>query len=185
MSGVPLSRRLADALTLSRFVAAGFVWIGLQTPYASGETVAFVAFLAGAATDYLDGRLARQSGTSTAYGKILDPLADKALTLAAFAGLASRGVTAWWLFWIVAARDLVVTAARFCVPAKDSGARSSGKWKTAFQMLFIIIGLALLADEQNPPFTPGLEAFFLWGSMAIAALTVWSGARFLFGRKGA
>jgi CDP-diacylglycerol--glycerol-3-phosphate 3-phosphatidyltransferase len=182
LSGVPFSRILADALTLFRFFAAGLVWIGLTTPYPFGEKVALAAFLTGAISDFLDGRLARRVGF-TAYGKILDPLADKALTLAAFAGLASRGLTGWWLVWIVAARDVIITWARFRVSPERSAARSSGKWKTAFQMLFIIAGLAVLAAGWESSKSPLLAGFMLWGSIAIAALTLWSGARFLAARR--
>lgn len=185
MSAARFNRVLADALTLFRVFAAGLVWIGLRTPYSAGETIAFSAFLLGSLSDFFDGRLARAAGGYTSYGKILDPLADKALTLAALAGLASRSLLGWWLVAIVAARDLVVTAARFRKTPAQAAARASGKWKTAFQMLFLTIGLAVLAFGEEPYDYPMLDAFLGWGSIAIAALTLWSGARFLTARPQA
>lgn len=178
LSAARFNRFWADTFTLFRFFAALLVWLGLSAPDSAGHWLAFLAFLAGAASDYLDGVLARLAGGHTAFGRIVDPLADKALTLAAFAGLAFQAMTGWWLFWVVAGRDLIVTVFRFCVHPEHSGARDSGKWKTLLQMAYLLSAMALLVG-MNAPRPAWAEAFLVWGAWAIAALTLWSGLRFL------
>lgn len=77
------------------------------------ELLAGVVFSIGAITDFLDGRLARQYGWITTFGKIADPLADKMLTLGAFITFAIVGLCPWWVLIPIAAREIGVTLLRF------------------------------------------------------------------------
>lgn len=187
MSHEQSKRLIADTLTLFRFFAAAVVWFSLAEPLGAGERTALLFFLAGAASDFLDGWFARQAGGHTPFGRIVDPLADKALTLSAFAALASRDVVGWWLVWVIAGRDIIVTAARFTRSSSSdrAGARESGKWKTVFQMVFIIGALLLLSFWKDSLLTGSVKGLFLAGSVIIAGLTFWSGGRFLFARAPA
>ena len=73
--------------------------------------VAFVAFAVASMTDLADGELARRRNLITDFGKIADPIADKALTGSALVTLSALGELAWWVTIIILARELAVTAA--------------------------------------------------------------------------
>lgn len=109
-----------------------------------------IAALAGAGvSDFLDGYLARRWGQVTALGRVLDPAADRLLTIAVVVGLASRAIIPWWLVVILLARDAVVGAA--LVYGRRAGVDTPqvtriGKWATAG--LYFFLPLAYLAFER-------------------------------------
>jgi CDP-diacylglycerol--glycerol-3-phosphate 3-phosphatidyltransferase len=101
---------------------------------------ACVAFGVASATDFLDGELARRRGLITDFGKIADPIADKALTGAALITLSAQGQLAWWVTAVILARELAVTGLRFWVLRHGVIAASrGGKIKTILQMLAIAL----------------------------------------------
>jgi CDP-diacylglycerol--glycerol-3-phosphate 3-phosphatidyltransferase len=94
-------------------------------------------------TDSLDGFLARRDG-ATRSGAFLDPVADKALVLGAFAVLAQRGDIAWWPVIVIAARELFVSGYRMLAGRRGISlpARPLGKYKAFFQ--YLAVGAVLL-----------------------------------------
>ena len=105
-----------------------------------GRIAAFAVFLIASVTDLLDGRIARQRGLITDFGKIADPIADKALTGAALVTLSALGELAWWVTAVILARELGVTALRFWVIRRGVIAASrGGKIKTLLQVLAIAL----------------------------------------------
>jgi len=167
---VPLVN-IANILTVTRLV---LVPVFLLTLFA-GEghstgwrMVAFVVFAVGSITDYIDGHLARKYGLVTDFGKVVDPIADKALTGAALFGLSILGELPWWVTLTIAGRELAVTLLRFWVIRFGVIAASyGGKVKTFAQI--IAIGLYLL------PLPAALDPV-LWVGMGIAlVLTVVTG----------
>lgn len=134
---------LPNVLTMIRlalvpvFLISGFLGFRGNLPAA---WLALVVFMAAAATDHLDGRIARSRNMVTNFGKIWDPIADKALTLGAFVMLSIMGMLGWWFTLIVAAREFGITWLRsyllgfgVVVPASFAG-----KAKTSAQMLLIV-----------------------------------------------
>jgi CDP-diacylglycerol---glycerol-3-phosphate 3-phosphatidyltransferase len=110
---------------------------------------AFVLFAVASATDLLDGRLARQRGLVTDFGKIADPVADKALTGAAFITLSALGELSWWVTAVILVRELGITAMRMVVIRRNVIAASrGGKVKTLLQM--IAISLYVLPGPFGP-----------------------------------
>ena len=99
-------------------------------------------------TDSLDGFLARRDG-ATRSGAFLDPVADKALVLGAFAVLAQRGDIAWWPVVVIAARELFVSGYRMLAGRRGISlpARPLGKYKAFFQ--YLAIGAVLLPWTAN------------------------------------
>ena len=90
------------------------------------------------ATDFFDGKIARKYNLVTNFGKLWDPIADKALTGMAFVGLSLIGVVPWWATVLILAREIAVTALRFVVIRRSHGvmpASRGGKIKTALQAL--------------------------------------------------
>jgi CDP-diacylglycerol--glycerol-3-phosphate 3-phosphatidyltransferase len=99
---------------------------------------AFAAFAAASLTDLLDGRIARRRGLVTDFGKIADPIADKALTGSALVTLSALGELPWWVTGVVLARELGVTGLRFWVIRRGViPASRGGKLKTMLQVIAI------------------------------------------------
>ena len=134
---------VANELTLARLALVPVFVVFLFTGGVAGRVIAFIVFGAASLTDLFDGRLARSRGLVTDFGKIADPIADKALTGAALAGLSVLGELPWWVTGIILFRELGITALRFWVIRRGVIAASrGGKLKTLLQV--IAIGLYVL-----------------------------------------
>jgi len=129
---------VANALTLLRLVLVPLFVVLLVAGGTGWRIAAFAVFLIASVTDLLDGRIARQRGLITDFGKIADPIADKALTGAALVTLSAQGALAWWVTAVILARELGVTGLRFWVIRRGVIAASrGGKIKTLLQVLAI------------------------------------------------
>lgn len=104
---------------------------------------AFIFVLA-SATDFFDGHIAREFDQITVIGKILDPLADKMLTLAGFLGLMMQGIASPWAIFLIITRELFITGLRVSAVSEgiDIAASWMGKVKTVVQM--VAIGFLLM-----------------------------------------
>jgi CDP-diacylglycerol---glycerol-3-phosphate 3-phosphatidyltransferase len=134
----PRLLNIANELTVLRLVLVPvFVWF-LLSGGAADRSVAFVAFAVASVTDLLDGELARRRGLITDFGKIADPIADKALTGSALITLSYLGELAWWITCVIVVREVAVTALRFWVIRRGVIAASrGGKAKTMLQVIAI------------------------------------------------
>ncbi|NNG96923.1 CDP-diacylglycerol--glycerol-3-phosphate 3-phosphatidyltransferase [Gordonia araii NBRC 100433] len=137
---------IANLLTVLRlflvpvFVVALLVDDGQSTFW---RWAAFVIFAVAAVTDQVDGRLARKYNLVTDFGKLADPIADKALIGAALVGLSVLGILPWWVTAIIIAREVGVTVLRFWVLRHGViPASRGGKLKTLLQS--IAIGLYVM-----------------------------------------
>lgn len=168
---------LPNELTLLRLLLVPvFAWLllaeGGQNP--DLRIAATFAFLFASVTDLVDGYLARKLDLVTTFGKIADPLADKALTGVALIGLSLIGSLDWWITAVILFREVGVTVVRFLVISHGViPASRGGKSKTVAQM--VAISLFLL---------PGLESgfwyWFKWSWMLLAlVLTVLTGIDYL------
>jgi CDP-diacylglycerol--glycerol-3-phosphate 3-phosphatidyltransferase len=135
---------IANGLTVLRLALVPvFVWF-LLAGGAAGRSVAFLAFAVASVTDLLDGELARRRGLITDFGKIADPIADKALTGAALITLSYLGELAWWVTIVIVFRELAVTGLRFWVIRRGVIAASrGGKAKTLLQVVAISLYVLL------------------------------------------
>ncbi|GAA4381619.1 CDP-diacylglycerol--glycerol-3-phosphate 3-phosphatidyltransferase [Nocardioides caricicola] len=145
--------------------------------------VSFVIFVAAMITDKIDGDLARKHNLITNFGKIADPIADKAVTGMAFIGLSIVGDIWWWVTIVVLLREWSVTLLRLSVLKKVViAAKDLGKLKTTFQAIALATLCLPLRDPDLPGWmeTPGEVLFYLaQACLAIAvALTLWSGYEF-------
>ena len=129
---------LANVLTVTRLVLVPVVVACLLAGGTAWRVAAFVAFGTASVTDLLDGRIARSRGLITDFGKIADPIADKALTGAALVTLSYLGWLPWWVTIVILAREVAVTGLRFWVIRYGVIAASrGGKIKTLLQVLAI------------------------------------------------
>jgi CDP-diacylglycerol--glycerol-3-phosphate 3-phosphatidyltransferase len=133
---------VANALTMLRlFLVPVFAYLllsrGPDAPI-SWRIAALAVFLIASITDSFDGELARRRGLITDFGKIADPIADKALIGAALIGLSVLGELSWWITAVVLGRELGVTLLRFWVIRHGViPASRGGKLKTALQIAAI------------------------------------------------
>lgn len=137
LNGAPLVN-LANMLTVVRLVLVPVFVLCLVAGGTAWRVAAFAAFFAASVTDLLDGRIARQRGLVTDFGKIADPIADKALIGSALVTLSALGWLPWWVTAVVLVRELGVTALRFWVIARGViPASRGGKLKTMLQVIAI------------------------------------------------
>lgn len=144
--------------------------------WALGQPVlSAVVFALAAATDFLDGYIARKYHLVTTFGKFADPVADKILVLTAMIFLTADGRIPAWAVCIVAARELMVDGLRLVAVGKGNviAAGWLGKIKTNLQF-FCILTAMLLPQGHWIPFALAI---------AMAAMTVWSGADYFWKAK--
>ena len=155
-----------------------FLWLLLSDAGELGlaRYLAAVLFIVAIATDALDGYLARSRNLVTDLGKILDPIADKALVGSALVGLSLLGELWWWVTIVILVRELGITVYRF-IALRDRviAAGASGKAKTMAQA--IAVSMLLL------PLWVLVGTWYLWLGWAVMgvalALTIYSGAEYL------
>jgi CDP-diacylglycerol--glycerol-3-phosphate 3-phosphatidyltransferase len=133
---------VANVLTVIRiFLIPVFVFCLVQGG-TGWRFAALAAFCGASATDFLDGLLARKRGLVTDFGKIADPIADKALTGAALITLSAIGELPGWVTGLILAREFGITALRFAVLSRGVIAASQGgKLKTLLQIIAICLYL--------------------------------------------
>jgi CDP-diacylglycerol---glycerol-3-phosphate 3-phosphatidyltransferase len=140
-----------NMLTVLRILLIPVFWWLLM--YQDGQNAATrlaatLLFMFASYTDWLDGHLARKQGLVTTFGKIADPLADKALTGAALIGLVVLDELWWWVAAVIIAREVGVTLVRFLVLKHGViPASRGGKAKTMFQMLAIVLFLLPITED--------------------------------------
>jgi len=183
---------LANKLTVSRIVLA-FVFmffLFLNWPYA--RLCALFIFAAASLTDYYDGKIAKKYNMITDLGKLMDPIADKILVLAAFLSFVQLNIVPAWAVVIIILREFIITGMRLVLLTRKKvvAASKAGKHKTVSQMVSIIMILVYLVIKQLAEY-----AFkFSWWNFRIdnvlqnviyvmilitVALTVISGASYL------
>jgi CDP-diacylglycerol---glycerol-3-phosphate 3-phosphatidyltransferase len=131
---------IANVLTVVRIFLVPVFVICLVHGGTGWRLGALAAFGGASLTDFLDGQLARKRGLVTDFGKIADPIADKALTGAALITLSALGELPGWVTGLILARELGITALRFAVIRRGVIAASQGgKLKTLLQIIAICL----------------------------------------------
>jgi len=190
---------LSNQLTVSRFGMAFILTIFLTLPIPFGKTIGLFVFILAALTDYWDGRLARRTGTVTAFGQLMDPLVDKVLICAAFISfVAIHQIVPAWIVIIILTREFMVTGLRLLAANQGRVIPASrwGKHKTVWQMgviCIILIGLAMREDllplmMKGDELQTFLDLYYnkyfnyvtFWLSAMVAVLTVLSGSVYLW-----
>jgi len=164
-----------NLLTVVRIMLVPVLVVALLGNTPDGDVFAAIVFAAASITDFADGYIARSSGAVTTFGKLMDPIADKLLIIAALVALVSLDRLAAWVAMVIIAREFAVTVLR--VGATQSGvvvaASPLGKLKTCVQIAAI---LALIAVRGNP----GWVTLLVYVAVAV---TVLSGLDFCFGLR--
>jgi CDP-diacylglycerol---glycerol-3-phosphate 3-phosphatidyltransferase len=138
-----------NALTVLRMALVPVFVVLLVTDDTAARIAAFIVFGVASITDLLDGELARRKGLITDFGKIADPIADKALTGSALITLSALGMLWWWVTVLIMVREVGVTLLRFWVIRRGVIAASrGGKIKTVLQV--VAISLYILPVDLGP-----------------------------------
>jgi CDP-diacylglycerol--glycerol-3-phosphate 3-phosphatidyltransferase len=141
-----------NALTAFRIILVPiFAWMLLVHPDEPGwRFLSAVIFFVAILTDTLDGYLARKHNIITRFGKLADPIADKALTGMAFIGLSIIGELPWWVTVTILVREWGITIMRFVVLRYGvMAAGRGGKIKTVTQAVAVIMYLIPLPDQAH------------------------------------
>ncbi len=171
----PSNWNIANALTVLRLVLVPVFLVQLLHDDGSDtvwRVAAFLTFAVASVTDRIDGELARRHGLVTDFGKIADPIADKALIGAALVGLSLLGELWWWVTVVVLVREVGITLLRFFVIRHGvMPASRGGKVKTLLQGL--AIGLFVL------PLSGALHVLAVALMAAAVVLTVVTGVDYV------
>lgn len=165
--------QLPNAITIARILCAPvFLWLLLADAGAGGglRWAAAVLFIVAIATDGVDGYIARRYRIVSDLGKLLDPIADKALTGMAFVGLSILGELPWPITIVVLIREIGITVYRFIVVSDHVLAAAwMGKLKTVFQAIALSIALLPLAGLSD---APAWQAGVWWAGVVTMTIAV-------------
>jgi CDP-diacylglycerol--glycerol-3-phosphate 3-phosphatidyltransferase len=171
---VPLN--VPNVLTVVRILLVPVLIVALLDKTSGGDLLAAIVFATASLTDAIDGYLARSRNWVTTFGKLMDPIADKLLIVAALIALVSLARLEAWVAMVIIAREFAVTVLRVAVGTQQGlviSASALGKVKTAVQVVMVMV---LIAVHGRP----------LWVSLIVYAtvfVTVLSGADYFFGLR--
>ena len=186
---------IPNKLTVSR-IALTFIFMAfLYMHGVMAKTLALCVFLLASLTDALDGYIAKQNNQVTDFGRLMDPVADKVLVLAALLAFVERGVVPAWIVVLIIFREITVTGLRVLALTKGRvlQADRGGKSKTVWQLSAIVVILLFLIFKEGGPekfkfWNTGVEVLYkdaIFVIMLIAvALTLASGITYFIKNKG-
>lgn len=169
---------LPNKLTMSRIVLTFIFMFFLFTRWPYGKLAALTTFIVASFTDYLDGKVAKRRGLISDFGKLMDPIADKILILAAFLAFVEMKLIPAWTVVIIIFREFIITGLRIfgIIKGHIVAASRAGKHKTVSQIVtvfFILIYLIIRQYCQNYGFwTDDVERFSKNGIFLLMLITV-------------
>lgn len=171
MSALRSSRMLAAGTGVRILLAPAVMALLLE----GSDTAAAIVFVIAAATDWVDGRLARRWGVTTRLGAFLDTTADKLLVTTALLALVAIDRASPWVALVIVGREFTILGLRAAVASGGRHLETSmlGKWKATVQ--FAAIALAML----RPDVSFGGAYLDEWAMVAAAIVTAWSGVDYL------
>ncbi len=181
---------LANVITISRILLIPVFLVlllsGIPEPY--GDIAAAAVFILAAATDKLDGYVARRSKQITTLGQFLDPLADKLLIAAALIALVSQGRIAAWVAMLIIGREVAVSVLRIVGVSQGVSipADRYGKLKTVLQIVYVVYVLVptdKIADLINV--STDVATIIQWVlAGVVVVVTLASGVRYFMNARG-
>ena len=161
---------LPNKLTVLRVILVPFfvAFLLLSKSSESLKWIALILFIAASLTDLLDGKIARKYNLVTTFGKFMDPLADKVLTISGMICLIELGRIPSWIVVIIVAREFIISGFRLI--ATEHGiviaANYWGKFKTTFQMIMIILMIV------NLPALSLVTNIVMWIALALTIISL-------------
>lgn len=185
---------LANQITISRILLTFVFMFFLFSSGVAAKSIALFTFVLASFTDYLDGFIAKRNNMTSDFGRLMDPIADKILVLAAFLSFVEMRLVPAWIVLIIVFREVTVTGLRIAalghhkvIPADDGG-----KHKMISQVVAILAILIFIIFREA-----GMKAFDFWNAgteriykdaifflmCVTAALTIISGVSYLLKNK--
>jgi len=181
---------IANRITLFRIFATFIFMFFLFVHGLWAKVLSLVVFILAALSDFYDGFIARKKNIVSDFGKLMDPIADKILVLAAFAAFVQMQLIEAWMFVIIFSREILIFSLRLFALSKGKvlAATQAGKHKTFSQMVvvFIILGGILFKEIMLEfstwnPFWESLLRNTIYILMLITVgLTLYSGISYLW-----
>jgi len=181
---------LANAITIARILLIPVFLVlllgGIPEPY--GDIAAAAVFILAAATDKLDGYVARRNEQITTLGQFLDPLADKLLIAAALIALVSQGRVAAWVAMLIIGREIAVSVLRIVGVSQGVSipADKYGKLKTVLQIVYVVY--ILVPTDKIATFihvSTDVATVIQWVLAGIVVIvTLASGVRYFVNARG-
>ena len=182
---------LPNRLTVGRLFLTIFFVAALSASFLYQYTLSLGLFVLAAATDYVDGEIARRYSLVTDFGKLMDPLVDKIMTTAAFVCLVPLRAIPAWVAIVVITREFLITGLRLLAVSQGRilAADPIGKHKTSWQIATVVFFLGLLTLQEwhiaqiGGAVAPGakLWSYGGWAVSGIAVvLTIYSGLDYLW-----
>jgi CDP-diacylglycerol--glycerol-3-phosphate 3-phosphatidyltransferase len=181
---------LANAITIARILLIPVFLVlllsGIPAPY--GDIAAAAVFILAAATDKLDGYVARRNKQITTLGQFLDPLADKLLIAAALIALVSQGRIAAWVAMLIIGREIAVSVLRIVGVSQGVSipADKYGKLKTVLQIVYVVY--VLVPTEKIATFihvSTDVAIVIQWILAGVVVIvTLASGVRYFLNARG-
>ena len=171
------SARLVAAGTVLRIVLTPVVMALILIPDDRDDTAVLAAalFTVAAATDWIDGRLARRWNVTSKIGSFLDTTADKLLVSGVLIALLGAERVSPWIVALIVGRELVLMGLRGVIAAEGAVMAPSflGKLKTSVQFVAVVLAILRPGDPVGGAYPDE------WAMVAAAAITVWSAADYL------
>ena len=163
---------LPNKLTVVRMALVPFFVAALLLSMTNDSLkwVALALFVIASLTDFADGYIARKYNLITNFGKFMDPLADKILTISGMICLIELGRIPSWIVIIIVAREFIISGFRLVAAANGVviAANYWGKFKTTFQMIMIILMI------MNIPQLQILTNIVMWIALALTLISLWT-----------
>lgn len=184
---------LPNKLTISRIILTFVFMFFVFSKGLTSKVLALVIFIAAALTDFFDGMLAKSRNLISDFGKIMDPIADKILVLAAFLSFIQLQLIPAWCVIVIIGRELVITSLRIFAFSKGVviAASKGGKHKTVSQMAAIIIILVSLVFKDvmktyfswSPVFDKRIDSIIYLSMLSTVVLTLISGMSYIWSNR--
>lgn len=185
---------LPNKITLARIALTFAFMFFLFTKLPFGKILALATFVFAVFSDYLDGFIAKKYNITSDFGRIMDPVADKILVIAAFLAFVEMKLVPAWMVVIIIMREMLITSIRLWSLKNNDvlPAGKGGKHKTASQMLSIFVILVFIVIKEtgvktfgfwNPSFEYWYRQMIFILMLITVALTIISGISYLAGNR--
>jgi CDP-diacylglycerol---glycerol-3-phosphate 3-phosphatidyltransferase len=174
---------LPNQLTILRLILTLPFVAALSLQFPGAKLLALILFIVSSVTDYADGYIARKYKLITDFGKLMDPLVDKIMTMAAFICLVALGSIPAWAVIAIVSREFLITGLRLIAAARGKvlPAERLGKLKTVWQIgtiLYCLVVVAVVDQFGGLATGPTATALYFLGLTLVlltVGLTPWSG----------
>ncbi len=181
---------IANKITMLRIVLTFVFMFFLFCHGLLFKVLSLVLFIVAALSDFFDGLIAQKRNMITDFGRLMDPIADKILVLAAFAAFVQMQLIEAWMFVIIVSREILITSLRLFALNKGKvlSAARAGKHKTVSQMLVIFLILVFIVIKEvmlayftwNPAWETIFRQAIYFLMLLTVGLTLYSGFSYLW-----